>query len=83
MGRNEAKELIQGAWTSKSDGGERKEILGGKSPFRWCCGMPMRRIYGFCRVMGKTYRLGNGLPFTVGWYCEVCEARRENDHGMM
>jgi hypothetical protein len=70
---------IRSEWHKEEySSGVKKEILGGKAFFKWCCGLRMRRILGFQKMDGKTYRIGLGIPSVIGWYCQVCERREEN-----
>ena len=73
--------VIQSQWQKSRYGGgetQTKEVLGAKSFFHWCCGMRMYRILEFERTSGKKIRrLGTGFPPCVGWYCPVCNERRE------
>ena len=74
---------VQNFWHEKTGvAGQVKELLGGRTFFKWCCGLRMRRILGFQKTDGKTFRLGNGIPFTVGYFCEVCEARESSSPAM-
>lgn len=57
--------------------GVSKEMLDGKSLFNWCCGRRMRHILAYQKHDGKTYRLGQGIPLTMGLYCKVCERRED------
>ena len=55
-----------------------KERLGNKAFFAWCCEKRMRRILQYQKTDdGKIVRLGTGIPFAVGWHCEVCGKRKE------
>ena len=76
--------VIQTEWQQNPDvSGFTKEMLGGKAFFKWCCGLRMRRILGFQKTAdGKIHRTGTGIPFTHGWYCEVCQRREENEPEM-
>ena len=75
---------IMSSWHKEEGGyGLKKEVFGRKAFFKWCCWQRMRRILGYQKVDGKIRRLGTGIPFTVGWYCEVCENREENTSDMM
>ena len=77
--------VIQTEWHEMPGvAGSTKELLGGKAFSKWCCGRRMRRILGYQRSPnGKIHRTGTGIPFTHGYYCEVCERKEENHPEMM
>jgi len=58
--------------------GFKKTFLGERAIFQWCCGRRMRRILGYYKDCDLgIVRTGTGIPRVNGWYCEVCETKRE------